>query len=126
MKAKSLINRYFVVGNYIVTIWGTNMNLRAFQYKNCWKWRHTTFTYQFQGSRCIKCNRLHKVGYYCHFAWCCKANFKTNPPYLKTKQDELCFHSFKCLNYKKDHQANLNTCLFWRHHFNKEWHSKKY
>ena len=35
--AKMLINRYFNVGNYIVTIRGANMNPGVLQCKNCWK-----------------------------------------------------------------------------------------
>ena len=36
-KAKGLINRYFNVKSYIVTIREVNMNLRIPQCKNCWK-----------------------------------------------------------------------------------------
>jgi len=74
----------------------------------------------------VKCNRLHKVEHYRHFTWCCKANFKTNLSRLETKQGKPCPHSFKCLNCKDKHQADSNTCLFWKHCFNYEWHSKKY
>jgi len=76
--------------------------------------------------KCVKCNGLHKVKYHQNFAWYCKANSKTNPPYLEIKQEEFCSYSFKCLNYKGDHQANSNMCSFWKHYFNKEWHTKKY
>jgi len=34
-KAKSLINQYFNVGNYIATVWSANMNPDMLQYKNC-------------------------------------------------------------------------------------------
>ena len=112
VRAKCLINRCFNVGNHIATIRGANMNSDVFQYKNCWKWDHTTFTYQAQGSRCIKCNRLHKVEHYQHFAWCCKAKFKTNSPYIETKQGKPYPYSFKCLNCKSDYQTNSNTCSF--------------
>jgi len=27
---------------------------------------------------------------------------------------------------KEDHQADLTEYSFWKHHFNKEWHLKKY
>ena len=118
--AKTLINRCFNVSSYITTIRGMNMNPGVLQCKNYWKWGHTTFTCRFQGSRYIKCNGLHKVEYYCHFTWCCKANFKMNSPCLKTKQSELCSYTFKCINCKGDHQADSNVCLFWCHHFNKE------
>ena len=102
-KAKWLINRCFNVGSYIVTIRGVNMNLGVPQCKNCWKWGHTTFVCRIQRSKCVKCNGSHKIEHYCHFVWCCKANFKTNPSRLETKQGELCPHLFKCLNCKGDH-----------------------
>ena len=35
VKAKSLIKRYFNIGSYIATIYGTNMNLEVLQCKNC-------------------------------------------------------------------------------------------
>ena len=59
--AKTLINRSFNMGSYITTIHGANMNLGVLQYKNCWKWGHTTFMCRIQGSKCIKYNRP-----YCH------------------------------------------------------------
>ena len=82
--------------------------------------------YRAQGSKYIKCNELHKTEHHHQFAWCCKANFKINPPRLKMKQSKLCLHSFKCINYKGDYQADSNVCSFWKHRFNREWHSKKY
>jgi len=124
--AKRIINRSFNIGNFIATIRGANMNLGVPQCKNCWKWGHTTFACYFQGSRCVKCNGPHKSEHHRHFGWCCKANPKTNPPHLETKQGEPCPHTFKCINCKGNHQADSNNCPFWRHHFNREWHSKKY
>ena len=62
--------------------------------------------------RYIKCNRSYKVKYYRNFTWCCKVNFKTNPSQLETKQDKLCFYTFKFLNCKSNYQADSNTCLF--------------
>jgi len=59
------------------------------------------------------------------FAWCCKANFKLNPLRLETKQGKPCPHTFKYVNYKGDHMADDNKCPFWKHQFNREWHSKK-
>ena len=79
------------------------------------------FLYQAQGLRYVKYNGPHKTGYYQHFVWCCKANFKINPPRLKTKQDESCLYLFKCINYKREYQADLNTCLFWRYCFNRDY-----
>jgi len=43
-KVKGLIDRYFNIGSYIATIRGANINPRVPQYKNYWKWRHTTFS----------------------------------------------------------------------------------
>ena len=124
--AKLLINRYFNVGNNIATIRGANMNPGVLQCKNCWKWGHSTFSCHIQGAKCIKCNSLHKSEHYREFGWCCKANAKINPPRLETKKGKSCSHSFKYSNCKGDHQANSNTCPFWRHRFNREWHVKKY
>ena len=63
-------------------------------------------------SKCIKCNGSHKMEYYYYFVWCCKANFKANPPRLETKQGKSYSHLFKCLKYKRNHQADSNQCLF--------------
>ena len=62
-----------------MTIQGANINPRVPQCKNCWKWEYSTFIYQAQESKCIKCNSLHKSEHYWHFTWCCKMNFKINP-----------------------------------------------
>ena len=85
-KAKSLINRYFNIGNYITTIQGTNIKPRILQCKNCWKWGHTMFFYHAHGSKYIKCNGPHKIKHYCDLVWCCKANFKTNYQDLKPRE----------------------------------------
>ena len=124
--AKVLINRCFNVGNHIATIRGANMNPGVPQCKNCWKWGHSTFSCRIQGAKCVKCNGSHKSEHHREFGWCCKANPKTNPPRLETKKGEPCPHSFKCSNCKGDHQADSNTCPFWRHRFHREWHIKKY
>ena len=121
-----LINRCFNVGRYIVTIWGANMNLGIPQCKNYWKWGHTMFSCRIQESKCVKCNSRYKSKNYCDFGWCCRTNAKINSPRLETKKGELCSHFFKCLNYHRDHQADSNLCLFWRHRFNREWQQKKY
>ena len=113
--AKLLINRCFNVGNYIATIRGVNMNPGVLQCKNCWKWRYSTFSCHIQGAKCVKCNGPHKSEHHREFGWCCKANDKTNPPRLETKKGEPCPHFFKCSNCKGDHQADSNTCPFWRH-----------
>ena len=88
------------------------MNLGVPQCKNYWKWEHSTGVYRIQETKCVKCNGLHKSEHHHHFVWCCKANNKTNPSRLKTKQDEPCSYFFKCSNYKGDHQADSNTCPF--------------
>ena len=124
--AKMLINRCFNVGRYIATIQGANMNPGILQCKNCWKWGHATFLCRVQGSKCIKCNGPHKSEHHREFGWCCKVNTKINLPRSETKKGELCPHSFKCLNYQGDHQADSNLCPFWRYKFNREWHHKKY
>ena len=124
--AKMLINRCFNVGNYIATIRGASMNLGVPQCKNCWKWGHSTFSCCIQGSKCVKCNGPHKSEHHREFGWCCKANDKINPPRLATKKGEPCPHSFKCSNCKGDHQADSNSCPFWRHRFHREWHIRKY
>ena len=62
--AKMLINRYFNVRSYIATIYGANMNSKVLQCKNCQKWEHFNFIYRIQGSKCVKCNGLHKSKYY--------------------------------------------------------------
>ena len=121
-RAKELINQCFNVGRYIAIIRGANMNPGVLQCKNCWKWGHTTFSYRIQGSKCIKCNGLHKSNNHHEFGWCCKANDKLNPPHLETKKGKLCLHSFKCSNCRGDHQADSNLCLFWKNRFNREWH----
>jgi len=124
--AKMLINRCFNVSSYIATIRGANMNPGVPQCKNCWKWGHSTFSCRIQGAKCIKCNGPHKSKHHREFGWCCKVNAKINPLRLETKKGEPCPHSFKCSNYRGDHQANSNQCPFWRHRFNREWHQKKY
>ena len=122
--AKMLINQSFNIGSYVATICSTNMNPSVLQCKNCWKQGHTTFTYCFQDARCLKCNGSHKLEHHQHFACCYKANFKINPPHLKTKQGEPCPYLFKYINCKSNHQVDSNSCLFWYYYFNKEWHVK--
>ena len=66
-KAKGLINRCFNVGRYIVSIYGTNMNPRVLQYKNCWKWGHTTNVCRIQGTKCVRYNGPHQFIHYYQF-----------------------------------------------------------
>ena len=125
-KAKSLINRYFNIGRFIVTIWGANMNTGIPQCKNCWWWRHTTMSYHIQGSKYVKCNGPYKTENHHQFRWYCKVNEKTNPPHLEIKKGKLCLHSFKCSNCCGDYQVNFNLCPFWKYRFHHKWHIKKY
>ena len=118
--AKKIINRWFNVRSFIATVRGANMNPGVLQCKNCWKWGHMAGVCRIQGARCLKCNGPHLTDYHCHFAWCCKANDKINPPRLETKKGDPCPHSFKCINCKGIHQADSNNCSFWKHCFNKE------
>ena len=123
---KKIINRWFNVGNVITTVRGTNMNPGVPQCKKCWKWGHLAGIYWIQGSKCAKCNGPHLTDNHHDFTWCCKANDKLNPPRLETKKGEPCPHLFKCLNCKGSYVADSVECLFWKHCFNKEWHSKEY
>ena len=124
-KAKTLINHLFNFGRYIATFRGTSMNPGVLQCHNCWKWGHTTFSCKAHYTKCQKCGGPHKIENHRDFAWCCQANFKLNPPCLETKRGEPCPHTFKCINCKGDHMADNTKCLFWKHCFNREWHSKK-
>ena len=109
---KMLTNRCFIVGSHITTIYKASINLRVLQYKNCWKWGHSIFMCRIQDSKCVKCNGLHKSEHHQHFVWCCKLNFKISPLGLETKQETSYLHSFKCSNYKGDHQADSNLYSF--------------
>ena len=111
-KAKDLINRCFNIGLFIATIRGTNANPGVPQYKNCWRWEHSTFSCRIQGSKCIKCNGPHKLENHHEFGWYCKTNEKTNPPQLETKKRKPCPHSFKYLNYQGNYQADSIQCSF--------------
>ena len=119
-KPKGPINRCFNIKSYIMTIQESNINLRVSQYKNCWKWGHTTFVCRVQESKCIKCNGLYKTEHYYYCVWYCKVNFKINLLRLETKQSELYLYMFKCLNCKGNHQVDSNQCSFWKHCFNRK------
>ena len=58
-------------------------------------------------------------------AWCYKANPKSNPPKEATAAGAPCPYIFKCLNCKGEHSADNTKFLFWRHRFDKQWHSNK-
>ena len=121
MKVKCLINRRFNVGSFIA-----NMNPDISQCKNYQKQGHLTDVCRVQEVKYIKCNGPHQTIHYHQFAWCCKANNKTNPLRLETKKGKPCPHLFKYSNYKGEHQVDSIECPFWRHRFNKEWHAKEY
>jgi len=122
--AKKIINRCFNIGSFISTVQRANMNLEVMQCKNCWRWGHMVGVCHIQGAKYVKCNGPHLSSHHYYFAWCYKANDKLNPSRLETKKGKPCPHSFKCLNCKRDHQADPKECPFWKHHFNKKWHSK--
>ena len=109
--AKTIINHQFNIGRYITMIQGANMNPGVLQYKNCWKWGHMAGVCCIQGAKCVRCNGPHLSEHHHHFAWCCKAKNKINPPRLETKKGEPCSHSFKCLNCKGKHQANSGSIV---------------
>ena len=95
------------------------------QCRNCWRWGHPTHACRAQSTKCQKCGSSHRVENHRLLAWCCKANTKSNPPREATAAGVPCPHTFKCLNYRGDHAADNNECLFWRHCFDKQWHSNK-
>ena len=99
-KAKSIINQWFNIGQYITIVYGININPRVLQYKNCWKWSYSTLAYWAHRSRCVKCNGPHNTEHHRKIAWCCKENLKTNPPRFKMKKGEPCSHVFMCINCK--------------------------
>ena len=117
---KKIINRCFNIRNVIAIVRGTNMNPSVPQCKNCWKWGHSAGVCHIQESKCVKYNGPHMTEHHREFAWCCKANTKSNPPRLKTKNGNSCPHIFKCLNCKGSHLSNSIECPFWKYCFNKE------
>ena len=122
-KAKYLINRKFNIGSFIATIQGANMNPGILQYKNCQKQNHSSSICRIQRAKYIKYNGPYQTIHYCEFTQCCKANNKTNPSKLEMKKSKLYLYTFKCLNCKEKHQADLTDYPFQKYHFNKEWHS---
>jgi len=59
-----------------------------------------------------KYNSSYKVENYELLAWCCKANLKSASSRKATTSSTPCSHTFKYLNYKRNHTANNNKCLF--------------
>jgi len=56
---KNIINRHFNIGRFIAIVKGINMNLGVPQYKNCWKWGHSTLSCCSYISRYSKCYGAH-------------------------------------------------------------------
>ena len=65
---KRLINYCFNVGKYIITIYGTNMNLGVSQCKKCWKWGHLIYVYRVQGLKYVKYNGPHLTEHHREFS----------------------------------------------------------
>ena len=121
--AKNIINRRFNIGRHIATIRGTNTNPGIPQYKNCWKWGHSTLSCRSHISKCAKCYGAHSTEHHREKAWCCMDNKKANQ--TATKDGEPCHHIFKCMNCKGDHQADSYSCPYWHNCFNRDWHGRK-
>ena len=121
--AKNIINHHFNIGRFIATVKGTNMNPDVPQYKNCWKWGHSTLSCRSHISRCVKCYGAHITKHHREKVWCCMENKKVNHP--ATKEGELCPHIFKYMNCKGNHQADSYSCPYWHNRFNREWHRRK-
>ena len=121
--AKNIINHCFNVGHFVTTIQETNINPGIPQYKNYWKWGHTTLNCCSHISRCAKCYGAHSTEYYRERVWCCMENKKTNQ--AVTKAGEPCPHTFKYMNCKGNHQADSISYPYWRNCFNRDWHSRK-
>ena len=120
---KNIINCCFNIGCYITTIRGTSMNPGIPQYKNCWKWDHSTLSCHSHISRCTKCYGAHTMDHHREKAWCYIENKKDNR--AATKEGEPCPHIFKCMNCKGDHQVDSYSCPYWRNWFNRNWHGRK-
>ena len=110
--AKTLINQCFNVSSFVATIHGANMKSSVPQCKNYQKQGHIIFACYLQNAKYLKCNSPYKVEHHHYFTWCCKANFKINPPCLETKQGKLSSYSFKYINCKSDYQANLSQIRY--------------
>jgi len=97
-----------LIVTHITIICGTNMNPRALQCKNFWKWRHTTFICHMHSAKCPKCNGPHKIENHRDMAWYYKVNFKKLKPQkanlvhtslnvlivkMTTKQTAICYET---------------------------------
>ena len=124
-KSKTLIDCSFNFGHHTTTVRETAMHPGVAQCHNCQHWGHPTHACHTQDAKCQKCGSPHKGENYRLLAWYYKANPKSNPPREATADGVPCPHTFKYLNYKRDHSADDNKCSFWRHHFDKQWYSNK-
>ena len=124
-KGKILINCSFNFGRHTATVWGTAMHPGVAQCCNYWCWGHPTHVCCAQGAKCQKCGRPYRVENHRSMAWCYKANPKSNPPKEATAAGAPCPYIFKCLNCKGEHSADDTKCPFWRHRFDRQWHSNK-
>ena len=99
------------------------MNPGVSQCKNCWKWGHSTLSCCSHISKCTKCYEAHDTKHHREKVWCCMENKKANC--AATNIGEPCPHVFKCVNCKRDYQADSYSCSYWRNRFNKDWHGRK-
>ena len=88
------------------------MNPGVLQCKNCWKWGYMTGVCHIQETKCVRCNSPHLSEHHCHFAWCCKANNKINPPRLEMKKGELCPTCSSVLTAKANTKLIQTIVLF--------------
>jgi len=124
-KGKTFINRSCNFGHHTATVQETAMHPGVAQCRNCWHWEHPTHACCAPGAKCQKYDGPYRVENHRSMAWCCKANPKSNPSREATAAGAPCPYTVKCLNCKGEHSADNTKCSFWRHRFNKQWHSNK-
>ncbi|CAA7270901.1 unnamed protein product [Cyclocybe aegerita] len=94
--------------------------------QRCWKWGHPTVTCKAKQLSCPICSGPHEQKEHHQHAGCCKGNAKAKPLVLPTPRDQPCPHKGRCINCHKDHAANLASCKFWAHHYDREWIMAEY
>ncbi|CAA7264641.1 unnamed protein product [Cyclocybe aegerita] len=72
------------------------------------------------------CSGPHEQEEHHQHAGCCKGNAKAKPPVPPTPRNQPCPHKGHCINCHKDHAANLASCKFWAHCYDREWIMAKY
>ncbi|CAA7259302.1 unnamed protein product [Cyclocybe aegerita] len=92
----------------------------------CWKWGHPTVTCKAKQLSCPICSGPHEQKEHRQHAGCCKGNAKAKPPVPPTPHDQPCPHKGRCVNCHKDHTANLASCKFWAHRYDREWIMAEY